>query len=680
MASETLSLLKSHAQLITNNKEHIARAWMEDNDVQRVFKRFSIPRNPFMVNFGIPIIDYFISVISGIQRPGDCPIMTKLVKYLITKHIAPKEVFIICMGLRKELMSFLLDHEQDTSRLNPMLMQTSGLFNENLAGVLELFEHHLAQSRQKLGDYDKDISAFRLVSGLISNMDACVAVLKHDELLFANRSFLELFSLDSVNDFNLAYCEAEQTWNFMRSCDYGQEILEAGNYSEWAAQLAETKAPCLMEVELHSGLMDLSVRTAASTDETYVITLTDIGYHLEKTDKAFEEVKAEEEAMEQRIKELAKSTLPAPAPLDGSGLTPPEEYEQDIRVQQAQQTGRDFIALLIKTDPESLDKIQPAIIKRLKPLLPEDALLSQIDSEHFSGCWQRSDRSGLLERFTKLEKTIEELALPASVTLFRETVHPKRAIVTCMELLDSVSEGEDGCLATDIEEVLDARAAIRDHETIFGTLQGLNTIETAIFHQQVPVYASNILVKISEASVHFDMTPKQLNTVKAGMPIHFELQGIGFVKGMCDKVDRKRRKMEVTDICKNPNSPLLRKSIRVKALPGMKATLAKGDVTLEAEMLDCSSNSVGLKLTKLRKLAEGDSVEFFALFPLHEGEHEQISTTATITKIIKKDGFIVVCDFGAHQGATRVLRQFASARQLDVVRDIGAGKKAPRNK
>ena len=673
MPEKTLSLLRSHAELIERNKEQIAQDWMQDGGVLKVFKRFDIPKTPFVTNFGMPIIDYFIGVISGKEKPGDCPIMTRLVKYLITKHIAPKEVFIICMGLRRELMGMLLGHETDRERLRGLMMETSRLFNANLAGVLELFEHHLTQSREQLDSLSQDLRAYELLAGLVSSTDACIGVLRNNELVFANAPFLARFGLDDSEAFNLAYCEAEKTWSFVSSCSFGQDLIEAGNYSEWAAQLAESQAPCLMRAELPEGLVELSVASRAIHEHEHVLTLIDIGHHLAEADEALEKVKADEEAMKERIAELAKSTLPEASKTDGSGLVAPESFEQDIRLQQVRKSGQDFVVMLVATDPETLEKSQGGLLRELKPILPAEAILSQIDPTLFAVCWQRRDRNSLMENFLKIETAITALNLKAALTLFKETVHPKRAVVACMDLLDHL--GKEETLATDIDEVIDARAAIRDHEMIFEALGNLTEIETTVFHQQVPVTASNNLLSLKDQDMQLDMTPKQANTVQAGMYIHFELEGIGFVKGMCDRVDRKNRKMVITDICTNANSPLLRKSIRVKALPGMTATLVKGDTRLEAEMLDCAQHSVGLKLTKLRDMKLGDKVEFFAVFPLRDNEKEQISTTATITKVIKKDGFIIVCDFGSHPGAGSVLRQFASFRQLDVVRDIGGGKK-----
>ena len=94
------------------NRKEIASLWVEIPIVKSVFKARKISAIKFRDGYGIPIIEYFIVVIRGEKEIGNCPIMSKLVNYLLTKKITPREVFDICIGFRRALMSFLLKQEK----------------------------------------------------------------------------------------------------------------------------------------------------------------------------------------------------------------------------------------------------------------------------------------------------------------------------------------------------------------------------------------------------------------------------------------------------------------------------------------------------------------------------------------------------------------------------------------
>lgn len=94
---------------IEDGKFEIASRWIEVPTVVSVLKNRKISKNKFKDNFGVQIIEYFISVVREEKMAGDCPIMSKLVNYLLDKAINPKEVFSICMGFRKMLISYILE-------------------------------------------------------------------------------------------------------------------------------------------------------------------------------------------------------------------------------------------------------------------------------------------------------------------------------------------------------------------------------------------------------------------------------------------------------------------------------------------------------------------------------------------------------------------------------------------
>ena len=96
------------SDLLEINKTNIANEWIKSYTVKAVFNSRKISLEKFRDGYGIPIIDYFISVAKDEKELGDCPIMSKLVHYLVSKDITPREVFDICMGFRRTLIVFLI--------------------------------------------------------------------------------------------------------------------------------------------------------------------------------------------------------------------------------------------------------------------------------------------------------------------------------------------------------------------------------------------------------------------------------------------------------------------------------------------------------------------------------------------------------------------------------------------
>jgi hypothetical protein len=92
---------------IESGRDKIVSEWIEVPTVKVVFKSYKISAKKFKDGFGIPILEYFIAVVKEEKTPGDCPIMTRLVLFLLEKNITPKDVFDICMGLRRKLISYL---------------------------------------------------------------------------------------------------------------------------------------------------------------------------------------------------------------------------------------------------------------------------------------------------------------------------------------------------------------------------------------------------------------------------------------------------------------------------------------------------------------------------------------------------------------------------------------------
>jgi len=127
------------AHNIENSRENIASQWIDIPTVKAIFLSYKISPNKFKNGFGIPIIEYFIAVVREEKSSGNCPIMSKLVNFLLEKNITPKDVFDICMGLRRTLVFYLFKQEWIKYNTLEVMDEVASIFDANLSGVLAIF-------------------------------------------------------------------------------------------------------------------------------------------------------------------------------------------------------------------------------------------------------------------------------------------------------------------------------------------------------------------------------------------------------------------------------------------------------------------------------------------------------------------------------------------------------------
>lgn len=185
-----LSLL---LQDIKKYKVAIATSWVKKDTVKVVFEQRKISLKQFRDSYGVPIIEYFISVIDETKPLGDCPVMSKLVKYLLAKNISPKEVFDICMGFRFVLVGFLLQKKSVVNNATFFMNEIATIMDANLSGVLEIFTTANKKSQEKLQSLETEKER------LIKEKEELVEGVSYDELTgFINYGAFEKVLIENI--------------------------------------------------------------------------------------------------------------------------------------------------------------------------------------------------------------------------------------------------------------------------------------------------------------------------------------------------------------------------------------------------------------------------------------------------------------------------------------------------
>ena len=185
---------------IEDNVPKIAANWMKNSSVKSVFEIRKISPVKFREGYGVPIIGYFIAVVRGKETLGDCPIMSKLVDYLITKGITPREVFDICIGFRRSLIAFLLRKEKVLKNPAVFMEEVATVFDANLSGVLEKFTTLYAESQKKIELAKAQKSRLSQTLNIINSMDTKIIIIKQGRIIVANKPFLAMVGVVNLKE------------------------------------------------------------------------------------------------------------------------------------------------------------------------------------------------------------------------------------------------------------------------------------------------------------------------------------------------------------------------------------------------------------------------------------------------------------------------------------------------
>lgn len=135
---------------IEKHKVHIATSWVKREQTIAIFTQRRISPKKFRDGYAVPILEYFLFVIKETKPIGDCPVMSKLVHYLLKKDITPKEVFNICMDFRSSLIEYLFKQKTVLQKAFAFTNEIALIMDANLSGVLEIFTDVYKESQIKL--------------------------------------------------------------------------------------------------------------------------------------------------------------------------------------------------------------------------------------------------------------------------------------------------------------------------------------------------------------------------------------------------------------------------------------------------------------------------------------------------------------------------------------------------
>lgn len=149
----------------------IINAWVETPDVTKILNEHQIDIDLFKSDYAIEILNYYISVVKKIKQIGDCPVISKLLRFFSDKDITSSELFTICTHFRKAIVEYFFQINLMNEKL---YSEVAYIFDKNLAGVLTLYSETIFRMQQEIEEHRQIFDQYNLAfnqSALISKTD-----------------------------------------------------------------------------------------------------------------------------------------------------------------------------------------------------------------------------------------------------------------------------------------------------------------------------------------------------------------------------------------------------------------------------------------------------------------------------------------------------------------------------
>jgi len=177
--------LINHVKSFESNKITIIKYWVNKLEIIQILDICNIDKELFIRRYAFGVLDYYIDIIKGNNKIGDCPIIIDFLKYLKKQNVKSSQLFILCSGFKEAILLYIKDLDIHNSTI---ISQINDLFEKNFSHVLETYsktmkEVELALSKSvdivdkyvimsrtdTSGIITKVSSAFNKISGFSNN-------------------------------------------------------------------------------------------------------------------------------------------------------------------------------------------------------------------------------------------------------------------------------------------------------------------------------------------------------------------------------------------------------------------------------------------------------------------------------------------------------------------------------
>ncbi len=120
-------------QDLIENKEHISKLWTEKVMIKECLEKHTIDVEYFRKHYAIKVIEYFLNVIQGNEKIGNCPVIFVMLDFFKNKELPLDDIFMICVLFKNSITAYIFDKYSFNHQL---FDDISYILDKNFEGVI----------------------------------------------------------------------------------------------------------------------------------------------------------------------------------------------------------------------------------------------------------------------------------------------------------------------------------------------------------------------------------------------------------------------------------------------------------------------------------------------------------------------------------------------------------------
>jgi len=651
------------SNIIEENSLAIGSEWIKVKTVKSVFNARKISTKKFRDGYGIPIIEYFIAVVREEKELGNCPIMSKLVNYLLSKNITPKEVFDICMGFRRTLIAFLLTQKQVLKNPIPFMNEVATIFDANLSGVLDIFTDLYAKAQKKINSANIQKEKLEQTLKIINFINTKIIIVQDGRIILANKPFLEMLN---VKDLKHLYLKYSRGFDFLSEINsYESEYKK--NISLWIEKVCKSNKPFESEIynEYVNKKLNYSGRITplpGGENNQYIITFNNISEHI-KNEKTIKDMLTHDE-------------------LTGFRNYPTFEKFIAKKIESAKkEKSRIFLAIVDiphlreineNNGIEKGDMVISEVAEDLRFFVDNNTYFARLEGSRFGILLQypteQASYNWCVELLHKMKQRDEKKTVAITEVDLTESIN--KLFLRSYDLIEHINYGsDDNYIMNDFENIIEYKD-IPEQKQFIDKFSKIKSLDITLYHMELPIAAKVKILSVDANSVKIVLSSKQIIVSKNDMFVYFKLKYLGNIKANISNIDVDAKVITVDRFRFDKHTPLNRKIFRVKVQDKIKAYIRDANRDFDIEVLDINSECVAIFIDRKRNFDINSLVYLDILLPLSDSL-KSFATNAVITRIDKVHKgykFILLCHLDADN--KQLLNRYIAKVQMDIIKDF----------
>ena len=641
------------------NSKFIASQWVKIRNINLIFHAHKISPQKFRDKFAIPIIEFFCAVIREKKSAGDCPIMTKFVHFMLEKGISPKDVFDICMGLRRTIISYLFKEKLIQGNALETMDEMATLFDANLSGVLNVFTTFYKEQQKNIEVSESQQKKYNQILKIINFINTKIVIVQNSRIIMCNKSFFEIIAIKNIQELYKRY---EDGFSFMTNINCDEKECDLKKVDKWLSQLNNSKKPFTTDIyhQKYGKVFTYSGRVTILPDSNpiqYIITLNNIASHLDKEEELQEKLSHDKltglysyAKFEHLIGEAQRIALNEGTNLALSIVDIPKLKE--INENQGYDAG---------------DRVIIEVAEDIRSHADDSMILAHLEGSRFGILMPYESEQACYDwcHTLSVQLNTKTERKTVSVTGFDLTEKINRLLMRAYDLADMARTA----VHTDFENI-DLYDILPEQDIFIEQFKDIDKIDTSLYFKSLPILSENKLISINQDDIALSISNKQLAIAHIDDTVYLRLTSLGAVQAKIGTIDPKNKIFTIHKFRFDEHSPLDRKKFRIEAKENLPIKVVSSGGALNGIVLNFNQDHIALVLKNKKRLHVGDLVSVIVFFEI-ENLVKPFNTHANIERIEKvKEGFKIVlaCNFDTVN--KKLLSDYLAHRQREVIQEL----------